>query len=211
MRSTVDGYVYYRFVQQYDFQNILEIGFFEGQTCGLLAESASATARVTAIDPVLNRSVFDSVYHEYTNKVKLVQAASQQFEFDQEYDLINVDGDKSYPAVREDLSNAAQALAHDGVLIVNEYYLETVAQAVSEVMPQSGLVPFLRTNQSTFFSSPHVDRAEFLDYTLPAQANNFIRFQNIELDKHVILYVDSLPVFTEQLDFFRQAIKLYNL
>jgi hypothetical protein len=211
MRSTIDGYVYYRFVQQYDFQNILEIGFYEGLTCGLFAESSAATAHIDSVDPILNTTIFNQVYLDYRDKITLFKGRSQDFAFEREYDLINIDGDKSYQAISVDLTNAVKTLTRDGVIIVNEYYLDGVDQAVSEIMPDSGLVPFLRTNQSTFFSRPHVDRATFLDQQLPSIVNNFVRFQNIELNDRVVLYVDSVPIFTDRIDFFKEAVKLYNL
>ena len=211
MRSTVDGYVYYQLVKEFNFINFLEIGFFEGQTCGLLAEISDPLAVIDAVDPSADLSIFKQIYSEQSNKINLWNCASQSFEFKKKYDCIIVDGDKSYESITIDIRNSLNSLAPHGVLLINEYQLDSVQQAINEIVVKFGLIPFLKTDQTLFFHRPEDLRCDFLDYKISHKVNNFINFYNEEINGHMVLMVKTLPIFTDRLDFFDAALKEYNI
>lgn len=211
MRSTVDGYVYYKFIEKFKFKNFLEIGFYEGQTAGLLLELSSADSQIDCVDPTPKTKLFVQIYNEFNDKFSLHTMKSVDFIFNKQYDFIIIDGSKEIENVTADINNAIASLSSTGVLIVNEYYLESVQEALTNTLFISDLLPILQTNQSFFFSHPRNNRSEFLDFELTKDANNFIRFYNIDINGHMVLRVDSLPIFTDCVEFFDLALRTYNI
>jgi len=208
MRYTVDAYLYFTIMKKYQYKNILEIGFFEGQTCGLLLESSDA--HITCIDPWPETKLFDQLYKDSQDRVDLHIIKSQDFNF-KNYDFIIVDGDKDFEPVSQDLQQSINALDPAGMLLINEYQKPSVMQAIEEFVLPAKMVPFLKSDQTLFFHRLTVDRGDFLDFELPNLANNFIRFENIESWGHTILNAHTLPIFSDRLDFFDLALKEFDL
>jgi hypothetical protein len=208
MRYTVDAYLYFTIMKQYQYKNILEIGFFERQTCGLLLESGDV--HITCVDPYPNTNLFDQLYKDLQHRVDLHIIKSQDFNFNN-YDLIIVDGDKNFEPVSQDIQQSITALNPAGMLLINEYKKPSVMQAIEEFVLPAQLVPFLKSEQTLFFHRPDVDRGDFLDFELPNLANNFIQFENIDRWGHSILNARTLPIFSDRLDFFDLALKEFDL
>lgn len=208
LRYTVDAYLYFSIMKKYQYKNILEIGFFEGQTCGLLLESSNA--HITCVDPAPTTDLFDKLYKELQHRVDLHVMKSQDFDF-KNYDLIIVDGDTNFVSVSQDICHSINALESTGMLLINSYQKPSVMQAIEEFVLPAHLVPFLKSDQTLFFHRSTVDRGDFLDFELPHLANNFIRFENIEFCGHVVLNVSTLPIFSNRLDFFDLALKKFDI
>ena len=208
MRYTVDAYLYFTIMKKYQYKNILEIGFFEGQTCGLLLESGDA--HITCVDPFPNTTLFDQLYKDLQYRVDLHTMKSQDFDFKQ-YDLIIVDGDKDFEPVSQDIQQSIDALDPTGMLLINEYQKPGVMWAIEEFVLPAQLIPFLKSDQTLFFHRATVDRGDFLDFELSHLANNFIRFENIETWGHTILNASTLPIFSDRQDFFDLALKEFDL
>lgn len=208
MRYSVDAYLYFTFMKKYQYKNILEIGFFEGQTCGLLLESGDA--HITCVDPFPKTILFDQLYKDLQHRVDLHIMKSQDFNFKQ-YDLIILDGDASFETVSLDIRQSINALDSTGMLLINQYKNSSVIRAIEEFVLPAGMVPFLKSEQTLFFHKPIVDRGDFLDFELPHLANNFIRFENIEAWGHTVLNASTLPIFSDRQDFFDLALKEFNL
>lgn len=204
MRSTVDGYVLYKFMHEFQFKNILEIGFFEGQTAGLFSELCDG--KVTCVDPCPRLPIFNAVYGAPTNIV-VEKLKSINFNFGNEYDLISLDGNTEY--IQIDLQNSLKALSINGILLVNQYNNPGVPSAIATLLPP--LRPIVKTNQFIAYARPHVNIAEFIDARLPHLARNFINFDNVEVDGTMICNIKTLPIFTDRLDFFDKALEEYNL
>lgn len=208
MRSTVDAYLYFTILKKYQYKNILEIGFFEGQTCGLLLESGDA--HITCVDPYPKTKLFDQLYKDLQHRVDLHHIKSQDFDFKQ-YDLIIVDGAHTFESVGQDIQRSIKALDPLGMLLVNGYQAPDVMRAITEFLLPAQMVPFLKSDQTLFFHWPGVDRGDFLDFELPRLANNFIRFENIESLGYTVLTAHTLPIFSDRLDFFELALKEFDL
>jgi SAM-dependent methyltransferase len=209
MRHTVDGYVYYKLIEKYRFKSFLEIGVYEGQTLGLLAELSDSSAKLDGVDPNPKLELFNTLYDNLNFKIKLHRCKSCDFTFNSSYDFINIDGDKTYDNIKNDIQKSLKCLDKQGVLLINEYKLESVQQAINDTIKD--LVPFMITEQTLFFHYPEVDRSNFLDFELSALANNFIMFYNKIYNDHVVLNVKTLPIFTDRIDFFDAALKSYNI
>ena len=210
MRCTVDAYVYFKILKKYDYKDILEIGFFEGQTAGLMAEITGDDAIITCLDPNPRCELFDSIYADLQHKVKLHQTISQDYKFSN-YDFIIIDGEKKFDFVSVDIQNSIRSIRDGGMILINEFQIDDVHNAIEKHMLPQGFVPFLETNQTLFFHRIDVDRVDLLDYELPELANNFIRFQNKDKWGHTVLEATSLPIFTDRLDFFDKAIREFNI
>jgi predicted O-methyltransferase YrrM len=211
MRSTVDGYVYYKLIQEFDFKNFLEIGFFEGQTAGLLAEVSATDARITCIDPAPNTDIFNRTMSDQLEKINILSIPSQQFDFSQVYDFIIIDGNKSYDMVSQDISNSVRSLTQSGLLRINEYQKSDVVRAMHDFIDNTNWIPLIRTNQTLIFHHCSQDRSDFLDYKISDIAKNFINFVNIDIDGHVVLDIQTLPIFTDCPEYFDLALKHYDI
>jgi len=211
MRSTVDAWVYYKLQSHYQFRSVLEIGFFEGQTAGLLAEVSNPDTKITCVDPNPKSEIFYSVFGSVASRVSIIKQKSQAIDFAPQ-DLIIVDGDKKFTSVTSDLGKSLQCISSDGVLVVNEWILPDVQQAIEQVLGAADWHPFLQTHQSLMFHHCGVDRSLFLDQEISsAGVDNFIRFENHTYNGHVVLKVDTLPIFTDRIDYFDRALRDLDL
>lgn len=210
MRCTVDAYVYYRIIKKYKYQKILEIGFYEGQTAGLLAEITDPTAHVTCVDPMPQTRLLDAIYQDLKHKISLETIKSEHFSFET-YDFIVIDGDKNFDTVSHDIRNSAANLNQGGMILVNEYQKSDVSVALLQHMMPTGLVPFLRTDQTLFFHRSSDDRGDFLDFDLVVPGQQFMRFENLQLWGHSVLNATTLPIFSDRMDFFDLALKEFDV
>lgn len=210
MRCTVDAYVYHRIFKKYNYQKILEIGFYQGQTAGLLAEITGPTAQITCVDPRPRTDLFADIYHDIAHKIKLHKIRSQDHDYET-YDCILIDGDKSFDAVSHDIRHSVVSLDSTGMILVNEYQKSSVQEALEHYMLPAGFVPFLRTDQTLFFQSSTVDRGDFLDFELPIPGQNFIRFQNITMWNFTVLDATTLPIFSDRMDYFNMVLKEFDV
>lgn len=211
MRSTVDAWVYFKLQSCYQFRSVLEIGFFEGQTAGLLAEISDPAAVITCVDPAPRPEIFHSVFGAVSHKVHILAQTSQHTEFGPQ-DFIIIDGDKSLESVTCDLRKSLQCLHTSGVLAVNEWALPAVQQAMAAVLGPTDWHPFLKTHQSLMFHHASIDRSEFLDRTISAGGiSDIMRFENHMYNDHLVLQVDSLPIFTDRIDYFDRALRDLDL
>jgi len=211
MRSTVDAWVYYKLQTVFDFQAVLEIGFSEGQTAGLLAEVSGPDTQVWCVDPRPNMAKFQSAFAPVAHKIILIKQRSQDIDFGRK-DFIIIDGDKKYDAVKSDITKTLQSINTSGVIAINEWILQDVVAAIADAIDTKEWKPFLRTHQSLFFHHVSVDRSDFLDYEIKSNgADSFMRFVNHTIDHDVVLQVDSLPIFTDRLDYFDRVLRDLNL
>lgn len=210
MRCTVDAYVYYKIFKKYSYKNFLEIGFYEGQTAGLIAEITSHDAVIDCVDPAPKCHLYNTIYSDLKHKINLHVAKSQDFNF-KPYEVIIIDGDKTFSSVSTDMQNSIKNIASSGMILVNEYQKTDVKHAIEKFLLPNHLVPFLQTDQTLFFHFPHNNLCDFLDFELPDPGNNFIKFENKELWGSTVLTATTLPIFTDRIDFFDMALKEFDV
>lgn len=210
MRCTVDAYVYYKIFKKYDFKRILEIGFFQGQTAGLIAEITAKDAKITCLDPRPRCEILDLIYSDIKFKIDLHQIESQNFNFEF-YDIIIIDGDKDFAAISLDIQNSIKSIDQNGMILVNEYQKNSVQDAIHQHMLPNGLVPFLQTDQTLFFHRPQCDRGNFIDFELVDPGFNFINFENRDILGYTVLHATTLPIFSYRMDFYDRALKAFDV
>lgn len=148
-------------------RRIVEIGSFRGKSCVLLALGSRETGgHVTAIDPHVNfanaKSSFDMSDHDamvdalrrhgvaerVTKLVATSEGALPQWDGGP-IDLLWVDGDHNYPAVKFDLEAWGKFVRVGGIIAAHDYkHLEDVRRAwrdVVEADPRWGPSRFVRS------------------------------------------------------------------
>lgn len=125
----------------------LEIGTFDGVALSIYAERMP-DKKFHAIDLFQaayctgggNRGYFYYNCHKYEN-IHLWEGASQEIlpKLNQTFDVIFVDGDHSYKAIKEDLFNSWYKLNPGGLLAVHDIDLPSTLQAVSEFEAAIGI------------------------------------------------------------------------
>ena len=211
MRSTVDALLYWKVFNEYNFSNILEIGVYQGQTAGLMLESSNNIQSYTGVDIKLQLNNFNSIYNDYLVYTKFYEQPSEGMVFDRIYDFILIDGSHSYDGVLADLFAASRALSTDGVLAIDDYILPGVASAIETFKKTTDLIPFLQLEQTEFWHHPGTNRSQFLDNLITDPINNFIFLYNIDTGPNSVLKAKTLMLLTNELDFFDQALKFYDI
>jgi hypothetical protein len=212
MRSTVDGLIYWKLLNAFEFNTFLEIGIYQGLTTGLFFES-NPSASVTAIDPCNGLDLFKELYPDAQINFKFINDYSSNVKLNGIYDFILIDGDHRDPAVWNDIESCLPLLSPNGVLAIDDYKLPGVALALEKLYnANSGLVPFLKAEQTIFWHRASNDRGDFLDGLLTDPISKFI-FVGNQTDhlNNVICSARTLGIFTDITEYFDLALKHYNI
>jgi len=141
MQSDIDSQLIYQTVLKTQPRNILEIGFKDGYSLGLIIEAISGPASVTTVD-ITHESIpqFVNLYKEELEQIDLRMVTKDSREMvDHPYDFIHVDGNHGYEFVASDLRYALRNLIKSGTLMVDDCHLPDVKRAVDEVLVSSDL------------------------------------------------------------------------
>lgn len=209
MRSTVDGLVYFYLFNEFNFQNILEIGVYQGLTAGLMIESGSNFQSYTGIDLKFNLELFKKLWHSYNTE--FIECSSKDFITNKKYDFILIDGCHTQETAYQDLVKFSQNLEINGVLAIDDYKTPALQIAIANFKNQTTMIPFMRAEQTEFWHYPSNNRSTFLDNLLTSKISNFTFIQNLEENNNTILEVKTLTIFTEELDMFDLALSRYNI
>jgi hypothetical protein len=144
-------------------------------------------------------------------KINILSIPSQQFNFSQIYDFIIIDGSEAYDIISQDIINSMGSLDPSGLLLINKYQNSDVIRAMNKFIDGTGWIPMIRTNQSLIFHHYTQDRSDFLDYKISDIAKNFINFVNIRINGHVVLDIQTLPIFTDCPEYFDLALKHFEI
>lgn len=116
---------------------IVEVGSFQGVSSRTIALHCE---KLYCVDPweweatIHAEQIFDSILSEYPNinKIKLKsQEASLLFE-DHSLDLVYIDGDHSYNALKNDISYWINKIKINGYIAGHDNYIEEVRMAVTD-------------------------------------------------------------------------------
>lgn len=107
------GILIYALIKKFRIESYMEIGFGRGYSCfcaAMAMADCGIDGKITTIDPALDENFLKSLTahfpKEWFDKIKFVKNYSQQaladISDDEKYDLIYVDGDHTYDAVKKD-------------------------------------------------------------------------------------------------------------
>lgn len=135
-------------VKKYKPKKILEIGFGRGYWSTCVARTLhdlNIPGEITSVDVQFNKQhiemMSNSFPHEWLSKIKMVQGRSVDIlpQLDEDFDLVYIDGDHTYTAVKNDWQNVKDHFKQ--FVIFDDYHLPTspeqqeiqVARAVDEI------------------------------------------------------------------------------
>lgn len=194
----------FNIIKYFNCRRILEIGFSQGLTFGTMLEATESGSVLHAVDIELDTSLYDQYYrnsqHADAKQIQLLEMDSEQFVPTQLYDFINVDGDHDYPKVLKDLTLAANALAPNGIIMVDDFTWSGVNQSINKFLNlNTNLVPFLCDGQAMYFH--HVEHAagDFLDQVLPEQFQGLCTLYDREYKSCTVKFMNHWPILANNL------------
>lgn len=212
MRGPIDMFLLWKTIEYFKPKKIIEIGFFAGQSTGIMLDAADSDAELTAVDiSFAHKSTFDNVFPE-TN-VTFIETDSLTLNLTEIYDFVLIDGDHSYEYALHDLKTCLPAMNKNSILYMDDYDLPGVCKVIQEELTgKNDFVPFLVGAQGMLFHHVSHSADEFLDVWIQDKAKNFIYFENNSTVFDQFMLTAKLPnLFVDHPPMFRQALEFYNL
>jgi predicted O-methyltransferase YrrM len=150
-------------IKKYDIQSYLEIGYGRGYSCFCAAKTMTELGRgtVTTVDPALDKNQIENLSkvfpHEWFEKISFFNEESDLYfqAHENKFDMIYIDGDHRYDAVRKDWANAEKLATK--IILFDDYHLPGKIQKDIEV---SSLVDSIENYSKELII---MDRRVFLD------------------------------------------------
>jgi predicted O-methyltransferase YrrM len=213
MRGHVDMFLLWKTIEYFCPKNLLEIGFYAGQSMGIMLESAGQDAEITAVDITFHRKhIFEKLFSN--NHIKFIEIDSRQLELDpvNKYDFISIDGEHDYEYVLNDLNKCFPCMHENTILHMDDYKQPGVERVIREkLLGRHDFVPFMVGDQGMFFHHIAQSADDFLDRWIQDKSKNFIHFENKEIFGFLLLQVNMPHIFVEHPDIFLQSLEFYKL
>ena len=213
MRERVDMFLLWKTIEYFQPKNLLEIGFYAGQSAGIMLESAPAQAQLTVVDITFaKRPVFDQLFPK--SSVQFIQTDSRLLQLDpnHKFDFISIDGNHEYEYVLNDLEKCLPCMHQNTILYMDDYNHQGVERVIIEkLLGQNDLVPFMFGDMAMFFHHKSHSADDFLDVWIQYQAKNFVNFDNTEKFGFLQLRAKLCNVFVDHPTLFQQVLEFYQL
>lgn len=127
------------YINKNTYQHIAEIGVRNGETTTYLLQHCKSIAQYFLVDPVQDKDLY---YFTYKDPVSFIKKRSNEASFyiqDGSLDLVFIDADHSYNAVKEDVELWQPKVRKGGILCGHDYRNAAhrgVEKAVLELFPQ---------------------------------------------------------------------------
>lgn len=208
MRSNLSLITVFHLIQYFKCKNILELGFYQGQTFGLMIEAASKGSTLTAVDIVYDLNLYNRYYADNPvtkNKIiNLITSQSLEFKSTEKFDFINVDTGMEENEVLElrylDLVKSTEMVSDNGILMLDNYkHVDSVIDKF--LLLNHDFVPFLKDNQAIYFHHCSHDASDFLDNIIETlYPPQIITAHNVEYKGHVVKELCTKPLDIESMN-----------
>ena len=199
-------------------KRVLEIGFCQGQTLGVLIDACGPDTDFVSVDIDFSKNKnFNSLYGSNQSRITWICEDSSSLTYKGQFDLMVIDGDHSYESAHKDLEQVLK-VSHPGtILVMDDYDWHTISNRGvkgvihDNLLGQRDWVPFMMGDQTMFFH--HVSHAtdSFLDHDIQNTAKNFICFSNVLYNNHCVLQSKTPNIFKDHIDLFCLALERYGI
>ena len=124
-------------------KNMIEVGVRDGRTTFYLLDHVAYLC-ITGIDTKISQFYTDAVAEKYGGRLQALQGLSYDVADtipDNSADLVFIDADHSYEAVRKDIIKFTPKLRPDGILCGHDIDYPGVNRAVNELVPDHDIGP----------------------------------------------------------------------
>jgi hypothetical protein len=214
-RGCIGLYTYWKICEYFKPKSILEIGFYEGLSLGILFEATDPGTEYVCIDINFSRkSYFDTIFkdHPKYNSIKFIEMDSRDINLTQQFDLVHIDGNHTYEYVKNDVLKTLPLLHKNSILIVDDVLDSGVSDTVNEhLLGQHDFVPFLATDREMFFKHVSFSADDFLDNYISNNATDIMTFFNYEYHGFTILRGHVANFFNDNESIFIDQLRKFNL
>jgi len=216
-RDCIGIFLYWKICEYFQPEKILELGFYEGLTFGLMFESTGANATYTCVDhSFASKHIFDELFQDHPkySSIDFLETKTQNLELSQTFDLVHIDADHSYDGVKNDLEKVLPHLHKNSILIMDDFTKEFpgVSRVIEEyLLGQNSFVPFLAGDREIFFHHVSHDANEFLDNFLPKNSTDIMTFFNHDYKGFTITRGHVATFFNDNEQIFFDQLAKYNL
>jgi hypothetical protein len=172
MRRWPSCIVVYYIIQYFKCKKILEVGFYEGQTFGIMLEASPPDSHLVALDPIFRYQVYNKYFKNNKNfeskQIELLETTFEEFDRQEYYDFIDIDSGMGEIDRLDHLIKSLKFLHDDSILMFDNYDEQIMDKTVDKFLNlQSDFVPFLMDPQALYFHKKTHDSTDFLDNFLP--------------------------------------------
>jgi hypothetical protein len=208
-RCMTDAIGLFHLGNYHHFNNLLEIGIYQGLTLSLFYE-INNNIEITGIDPNTKLDLVYSIHKDI--KINHFVSFSEDVDYSKlgKFDLINIDGDHEASAVKQDIVNTVPLLNDNGILILDDFDLVDMIPN-RKLLLEYGLVPFMQLEQCELYHYPKNDRSVFLDSFYNSALKNFLYMYNVDVFNHTVLKFKGLPVINDNLKICKIILEEYEV
>jgi SAM-dependent methyltransferase len=152
-RNWIDAYLLFNILKSKSFSSILEIGFLQGFTFGLIYETIGKDKDFISCDINFKNSILHSIIDDFKN-VRFLESDSKKLQFTNEcFDFVNIDGKHDYEHVSKELSLIYPYLSDDCIVMLDDCdQFDGVHQAAYNFCKTHEFVPIIIGHQQVFFA-----------------------------------------------------------
>jgi hypothetical protein len=148
-RNFLDLFVLQKIISMSSAKNILEVGYYEGLTFGVLYEASDADAKLTSCDVTYEYDIFRKLI-KIEKDCRFIQCKSVDLKLNDKFDFIVIDGDHTYNTVKEELPMLHNWASDNCIIMIDDFAWEGPDQALTEFLPDSGFILCLIGPQQVF-------------------------------------------------------------
>jgi hypothetical protein len=217
-RDCIGIYTYWKICEYFKPKSVLEIGFLEGLTFGILFESTDVDTKYVCVDVDFSpkEKYFDFIFKDDPkyDSITFVETDSKNLNLTQPFDLIHIDGDHTYEYVKNDVLKILPLLHKNSILIMDDMteHCPDVSKVIKELLlGQHDFVPFLSVDREMFFHHVSHSADDFLDNFLSKDATDIMTFFNYQYEGFTVLKGHVPNFFNDNTSIFIDQLRKYNL